>query len=213
MSMARALISQDAIRAILAAYLTPLPDGIESKVQKYIELIEKWGEKIPLTSVRDPVEMLRFHFGESIFALSLGEISRGRLADVGSGAGFPGIALKLARPGLPVTLIEPNRKKCAFLHEVIRTLALEDVQVASSGYESSGIDAGSVDTVVSRALGEQGKILRWAKRILMRDGSVLLWVGKGECERVVKNKDWHWEEPALIQGTKARFILRGSPVK
>lgn len=200
------------IRALLELYLSPLPSEIEFKVQKYMELLEKWGAKMPLTSIHDPEEIVRFHFGESIFALSAADIGNGRLADVGSGAGFPGLALKLANPSLSVTLIEPNKKKCAFLHEVVRSLGLDDVRITPTGYECSQIGDNSLSFVTSRALGRHRSLLEWVRGKLVTDGSVLLWIGDLDAQTIRADSGWKWDHPVLIPETRERFLLRGSTV-
>jgi len=101
-------------------------------VRTYSELLLKWNRIISLTSVTDVEQILRFHFGESLFALSMLPVEKSRLADVGSGAGFPGIPLAMASPSLTVTLIESNAKKYAFLNEVIRELKLRNVTALHS---------------------------------------------------------------------------------
>ncbi|HWQ03191.1 MAG TPA: 16S rRNA (guanine(527)-N(7))-methyltransferase RsmG, partial [Candidatus Nitrosotenuis sp.] len=101
----------------------------------YLELLFNWNRKINLTAVKTPVQAITRHFGESIFAATLLPMNRGVLVDVGSGAGFPGLALKLACPQLEVNLLEPSLKKCAFLAEVTRTLQLEGVQILSERSE------------------------------------------------------------------------------
>lgn len=200
------------IREVLASYYAPIPGGIEYKVQKYMDLLDFWGRKMPLTSVRDPQEILRFHFGESVFALSLCKMTKGRLADVGTGAGFPGLAIKLASPDLAVTLIEPNKKKCAFLHEVVRELELPNVEIAATGFDFSGVARDSAEFITCRALGQQKAILGWAKDKLAANGYVVLWLGRQGCEEVAAMDGWHWEDPWLIPGTKGRYVLRGAPI-
>jgi 16S rRNA (guanine527-N7)-methyltransferase len=203
-------MSDEQIRAILSDYLQPLPAGIEFKIQKYIALLESWNRKIPLTSVRDAEEIVRFHFGESIFAFPLIGDGDGRLADVGSGAGFPGLALKLAKPALEVTLIESNRKKCAFLHEAIRELGLASVDVMTSRFEDAKIPPKSLQVVTSRALGDQTSILDWARDELSESGGVVLWVGDDGLRLVREKKEWRWGKPLLVPHTRKRFIVRGT---
>lgn len=199
------------IHQLLEPYLSrPLPDRIEYKIQKYMALLDKWGARMPLTSVHDPEKTVRFHFGESIFALSAAGRDDGRLADVGSGAGFPGLAIKLANPALSVSLIESSKKKCAFLHEVVRSLELDGVQIIPSTFESSQIEAGSLSFVTSRALGRNDLVLAWAREKLIQDGSVILWVGGDDSRTVPTSPGWSWAAPVLIPGTNCRFLLRGT---
>jgi 16S rRNA (guanine527-N7)-methyltransferase len=201
------------IRAILEGYFAPLPSEMEYKVQKYMDLLDTWGRKMPLTSIRDPEEVVRLHFGESIFALSSVEIANGRLADLGSGAGFPGLALKLAKPDLQVALIEPNKKKSAFLHEVVRSLDMQGTEIVPRGFESAQIPPKSLSFVTCRALGQQDRVLDWAKEKLAPGESVLLWLGQRDCEAIAAKDGWRWSGPALIPGTRGRFVLRGSPIR
>ena len=126
-------LSLDEIRQILLPYGgSALTDSQLASLEKYLELLKKWNQTIPLTSIEDDTEIVARHFGESIFPGSLVPMSRGRLADVGSGAGFPGLPLKIAFPVLQVTLLEPSLKKCAFLREVQSTLGLPNVEIVRS---------------------------------------------------------------------------------
>lgn len=179
------------------------------KVEKYMDLLDRWGARMALTSIHDREEVVRFHFGESIFALSAADIGDGRLADVGSGAGFPGLALKLAVPSLPLTLIEPNKRKCAFLHEIVRSLELTDVRIIAARFESSPIERHSLRSIACRALGKPELLLDWASEKLMIGGSVLLWIGTTEAEALLNERTWNWDRPTLIPGTRERFLLRG----
>jgi 16S rRNA (guanine527-N7)-methyltransferase len=89
----------------------------------YLDLILKWNARTNLTAIRTPEEIVRRHFGESLFVgARLGECPT--LLDFGSGAGFPGIPIQLLRPDIQVTLAESQGKKASFLREVIRALNL-----------------------------------------------------------------------------------------
>ena len=97
--------------------------AICSQLGIYLELIMKWNARINLTAIREPEEIVRRHFGESLFVgAHLGEC--GTLLDFGSGAGFPGVPIQLLRPDVQVTLAESRGKKAAFLQEVVRSLSL-----------------------------------------------------------------------------------------
>jgi len=203
------------IRHILEEYHWPLPEGIELQVAKYMEVLALWGQKMSLTTIRDPEEVVRVQFGESIFALSLGSLPEGRLADVGTGAGFPGLAMKLALPEISVALIEPNNKKCAFLHEAVRTLGLTDVSVMPFPFRSAKINKGALGSIATRALAVDKPFLKWSHAILHPSGRIFLWLGE-QASREVKSSggaEWNWDTPALIPGSKQRYILRGAPTK
>jgi 16S rRNA (guanine527-N7)-methyltransferase len=123
-------LTPEAIAQLLAPYVgaAAVPIQVYGQLNSYLELILKWNARINLTSIRDPEEIVRRHFGESLFAglhLSPGLGPNDSLLDFGSGAGFPGIPIQLLRPELPVTLAESRGRKAAFLREVIRTLDLQ----------------------------------------------------------------------------------------
>src|SRR5258707_15767939 len=103
-----------------------------------MSLLVAWNEKINITAIRDPLEMLYRHFCESMYAAVAVPLQGGRLADVGSGGGFPGLALKLVRPELRASLIESNVKKATFLAELVRELALAYTRVLLRRYEELG---------------------------------------------------------------------------
>src|SRR5215471_4710526 len=108
------------------------------QIQQYIKILQAWNDKVNLTAIRDPLEILYRHFCESMFAGFSVPMERGRLADAGTGAGFPGLPLKIMRPGLQIFLIESNLKKATFLAEVIRELGLREAQVLVRRYEELG---------------------------------------------------------------------------
>ena len=176
-----------------------------------MDLLEFWNRKVALTSITNAEEIVRFHFGECIFALTLQDFSGGRLADVGSGAGFPGLALKLFRSDLRVTLLEPNKKKCAFLNEIARKLEFSDVEVLPLGFEESQIAPRSVTYVVSRALGKAEELLAWSRKTLSPSGNLLLWVSTEDAAETIQATDWSWPQRTDIPGTRKRQILVGRP--
>jgi 16S rRNA (guanine527-N7)-methyltransferase len=116
-------MTPDRIAELLAPYTpTPTPQ-LCAQLALYLDLILKWNEKINLTAIRSPEEIVRRHFGESLFAAAhLG--ASATLLDFGSGAGFPGLPIQLLRPDLTVTLAESRVRKAAFLREAVRTLAV-----------------------------------------------------------------------------------------
>src|SRR4051794_3534988 len=98
------------------------------RLKLYLDLLLKWNARVNLTAIRDAEEIVTRHFGESLFAartLFAGNNEANTLADVGSGAGFPGIPIKLWATQVHLTLIESQNKKATFLREAIRTVQLD----------------------------------------------------------------------------------------
>src|SRR5271154_1515379 len=122
--MKQQTLTDQTISQTLQLYgFAPSPEICES-IRTYIGLLLRWNQKIALTTITDPLDVLRLHFGESLFGIATVPIRPGRLADVGTGAGFPAIPIGMAVPDLSCTLIESNQKKATFLAEVVRTLRL-----------------------------------------------------------------------------------------
>ena len=205
------ILPNSSIRGLLSPYGADASDALCDQIREYSALLLRWNEKIALTAVTAPAEIIRFHFGESFFALSLLAPVQGRLADIGSGAGFPGLALKLSAPDLQVTLIESNVKKATFLSEVIRHLSLAHTEVFRGKFEDFTASRGLFDLITARALGLHAQVLRWASARLVQGGRVALWVSGEDAASLAEVKSWIWQPPALIPGTKNRYILVGSP--
>lgn len=189
----------------------PLAESQLLSIAKYLDLLKRWNQTVPLTSIEDDAEMVARHFGESIFVGSLLPIRRGRLADVGSGAGVPGFPLKIVFPELQVTLIESNIKKCAFLREVQTVLGLNDVEVVRSRYEDFPAAPATFDFVSARALGGYKRLLQWSKAVLRPQGRVILSLGTEDSTLLSRTKGWHWDLPVSIPESRRRVALIGSP--
>jgi len=205
-------LSLNEIARILAPYVPkPVSDQQLTSIAKYLELLKKWNETIPLTSIQEDTELVARHFGESMFADSVLDMPLGRLADVGSGAGFPGLPLKIASPGLNVTLIEPNIKKCAFLREIQVSLGLSAVEIVRSRYEDFKAEPNSFDFICSRALGGYKRLLQWSSSVLKPQGRVILWLGSEDSNMLARTKGWIWDLPAKIPESRHRVLLTGRP--
>jgi 16S rRNA (guanine527-N7)-methyltransferase len=139
-----------------------------------VRALQEWNKTINLTSVDDRREVVVKHFIDSIAPLQFGLLTgQESLLDIGAGAGFPSVPLKIMRPGLRPVLLEPNSKKASFLLYLVGTLELKSVQVISQTLEQfAGTGGDRFDHVLVRAL-SQGT---WSSRIagfLSSDGSVL----------------------------------------
>ena len=202
---------EDRIISTLSPFRVHPTAGQIAKIQEYIRLLLKWNQSVSLTSVVDPVEILARHFGESMFICCLMPVEKCRLADIGPGAGFPGLAVKIACPEIHLTLIESNKKKCAFLSEVVRALDLENAEVMPIRFEDARVAPDFAEVVTVRAVGGFPDILRWAKTALARRGHIILWLGGEDSTRVSSMPGWIWKPAVKIPESQRRFILIGRP--
>jgi 16S rRNA (guanine527-N7)-methyltransferase len=122
-----ATLPESKISSLLQPYLlteTKLPNALLPKLSTYLDLLLKWNARTNLTAIRDPEEIVRRHFGESLFAGQHIDSATDTLLDFGSGAGFPGLPIALLRPEIQVILAESQNKKASFLREAVRNLGL-----------------------------------------------------------------------------------------
>lgn len=198
------------IRRALLEFKIPAFDDQVLQIQQYIKILLIWNEKVNLTAIRDPLEILYRHFCESMYAAEAIPLKNGRLADVGSGGGFPGLPLKIMRPDLQVFLVESNIKKVTFLAEVIRELGLTGAQVLARRYEELGEEVAPLDYVCSRALGEFPAFLEWARSQQIAAKQVILWIGARDLEEIRKIQSWDWSEPMEVPHSLRRLLLVGT---
>ncbi len=204
------IISDSRLSEILA------PSGVEpdaalfSSIRSYIHLLLLWNGKMSLTSIEDPEEIVKLHFGESFFAGNALAIAQGRLADVGSGAGFPGIPVRMRAPALQLTLIESNAKKAAFLSEVLRKLDLRQAEVLNIRMEDVAEETIPFDFITARAVGDHKGLLKWARRHLQASGRLILFVGADDATELSNERNWRWNQ-IRIPHSRRRVLLVGSP--
>ena len=164
--------------ALDRALATPLLD--------YLALLLRWNQAYNLTAVRDPLEMVDKHLLDSLAMhphVDAIATAGGALADLGTGAGLPGIPLAIAKPGLRVTLVESNGKKARFMREAVRKLGLADVRVAESRIEALDEPA-SFDAITARALATLPLIIELGGHLLKPDGRLLAMKGVYPREEV-----------------------------
>ncbi|HEY7237898.1 MAG TPA: 16S rRNA (guanine(527)-N(7))-methyltransferase RsmG [Burkholderiales bacterium] len=127
---------QDALHRGVAELRLELPDGAEALLMRYMALLEKWDRTYNLTAIREPAEVVSHHLLDSLAVVPhLPVPAHGSLADVGAGAGLPGIPIALARPHWRVTLNDSNEKKVAFLRQAAIELGLSNVAVHAGRVE------------------------------------------------------------------------------
>jgi 16S rRNA (guanine527-N7)-methyltransferase len=201
--------SKETIQRALGEFQLTATDKQVLQIQQYMRLLLTWNEKINLTAIRDPIEILYRHFCECMYAGNSVPVENGRLADVGSGGGFPGLPLKIIRPDLQVFLVESSIKKATFLAEVVRDLELTDTRVLVSRYEELTEEVTPLDWVCSRAVGEFGPFLEWAGSERIAAKEVILWIGARDLAEVQKIQGWDWREPIQVPQSLRRLLLVG----
>jgi len=206
--------SSSAIERALAEFQLKANEQQVLQIQQYIDLLLRWNEKVNLTAIRDPLEILYRHFCESMFGAVVTPSEKCRLADVGSGGGFPGLPLKIVRPEWDIVLIESNVKKATFLTEVVRELGLESVRVLVSRYEELHEEVAPLDLVCSRAVGDFGPFLEWASSPMLGTERIALWIGGDDAAMVrqLPLEGWEWEEPKPLPHSLRRLILVGKRI-
>lgn len=213
----------------------PLSDHQLENISTYINILLRWNARMNLTAVRQPEEIVTRHFGESLFAAGHlfsqpklhdprvaptalprpakpsaafdrpRDTHSTRLVDVGSGAGFPGMPIKIYAPQTHVTLIESNQKKATFLREVSRALTLTDVNVFAARAEDFQ-DAG--DIVTLRAVERFEDALPKAARLVAPAGRLALLIGRRQIDSLpVLAPTFHWLDPVPIPLSESRLLL------
>ena len=163
--------------AILDAGLATLglDPALAAPLRRYLDLLARWNRTYNLTAIRDPGEMVTLHLLDSL-SMHAHMDGVSRLADLGTGAGLPGIPLAIARPGLEVTLIESNGKKARFLREAVRSLGLANARVAESRAEAVDLP-GAFDVITARAMATLADILAVGGHLLAPGGRLLAMKG------------------------------------
>ena len=233
------------ISELLAPFLSaPLSDAQLSQLAAYLEILHRWNARMNLTAIHDPEQVVTRHFGESLFAAQVLFPMRHEpcamcLLDIGSGAGFPGLPIKIWCPELPVTLIESQHRKATFLKEVIRALDLKNISVSTSRAEQFeiskpvilsedapiserpgfGREQGASEskdlvfsqrtTVTLRAVENFDRILPVAAR-LAAHGRLALLIGAAQVPAAQKLlPTFAWSDPLPIPLSQSRIVLIG----
>ncbi len=201
------------IAALLAPFLpAPLAPAQLAALSTYLDLLLRWNQRLNLTAIRDPDEIVTRHFGESLFTaaqlLPDPKVSL-HAVDLGSGAGFPGLPLKIYAPNLRLTLIESQHKKATFLREVIRALHLRDAEVFAARAETF---SGHADLVTLRAVERFEAALPVAARLLSPPPSRLaLLIGAAQADTARHLLPaFNWSLPISFPQSNSRILLIGA---
>jgi len=209
------------------------PSQLQS-ISTYIDILLRWNARINLTAIRDPEEIVTRHFGESLFAArhlfpkvypvpSVSPVAKDvdvdaandrrpttngsiRVADLGSGAGFPGIPIKLWAPNITLTLVESNHKKATFLREVARALRLTHVNIQNVRAEK--LPPSTFDVITIRAVEGLTNILPLVRTLLVPSGRLALLVGSSQLDAARSAvSSFTWDPPTRIPESKSRVLI------
>jgi 16S rRNA (guanine527-N7)-methyltransferase len=177
----------------------------------YLHLLLRWNEKINLTAIRNPAECVTRHFGESLY-ISRHLKLHASLLDIGSGAGFPGLALKIVFPELSVTLLEPVTKKRAFLKEAARVCGFDHVTVRGDRLEELAPASPTpvFDFATVRAVGNLTELVPLAAQCLKPGGSLLLWLSREQTAGITAiDSGLNWLDPLPIPLSRTTEVWQG----
>ncbi len=180
---------------IIELGLTPLKVRIDA-FMTYLSELKRWNKTYNLTGLRKDEDIIIKHFLDSILYLNVMPDGKIKVADIGSGAGFPGIPIKIIRPEIEMYLIEPSMKKSAFLRHIIRELQLKKIEVIEKRLEEIRVNKElplSVDIAVTRALFSIKDFIKKASHIVKKGGILILNKGPKVKEEIKILKDIKYE--------------------
>lgn len=196
-------------------------------ISTYIDLLLRWNARINLTAIRDEEEIVTRHFGESLFAarhlfpcdspavkdvgvdVDLANEQRpttnDHVADLGSGAGFPGIPIKLWAPNIALTLIESNHKKAAFLRELARSLTLTGIDIQNTRAENL---TETYNVVTLRAVERFAEVLPTAARLMTPSARLALLIASPQLDTARSSLPaLTWQDPIPIPQSTSRLLV------
>jgi 16S rRNA (guanine527-N7)-methyltransferase len=184
-----------------------LPPEAPARLRLLLDLVA--AEPSSITTVRDPAVAVDLHVADSLSGLAVPALrSASTIADLGSGGGFPGLALAAARPDASVTLVESVGRKCAFLREAAEAMGLRSVDVFQGRAEDWRDGIGTQDAVTARALAPLNVIAEYAAPLLRDGGTLVAWKGRADA---VELRDGNAAAAALGLEPGAEVVVTDVP--
>lgn len=198
-------ISKELFDTVVAPTGVEIDEETFEKFDLYARTLIEYNEKVNLTAITAPDDIVRKHFADSLYVLSAAPLPRGAaLCDVGTGAGFPGVCLKLARPDLQVTLFESITKKTAFLSYLCSVLGIE-AQVVNLRAEDAGRQGRfreAFDAATARAVAQLNKLCEYCFPLVKQYGTFVPM--KGDLSEEEKQRG---VSAAAVLGGKLERVL------
>ena len=221
------LVDPARIAALLEPFLERLLTSVQlDQISTYIDLLLRWNARINLTAVRDPESIVTRHFGESLFLarhliplpgfssapLTIDHQPLTTVIDIGSGAGFPALPLKIWAPAIDLTLIESNHRKAAFLREVSRSLTLTNVNVISARAETLADRLPPASLVTFRAVERFEIVVPVATRFLAPSGRLAVLIGESQFSSLLTlTPKLSWLPPVPVPNSESRVLAISQP--
>ena len=192
------------LTAGLANFSLTLSEPQIASLLAFIQLIQKWNKAYNLTAVREPLEMVDLHLLDSLAILP--HLPDGRIADIGTGAGIPGIPLAICRPDCHFTLVDSNSKKTRFVQQAMLELKLSNVEVVHARVEQL-MPKMPFDAVLTRAFASLPDIVRLTGHLLAEDGVLLAMKGQTPSDELASVAGVHQVIPLHVPGIDAERCL------
>lgn len=177
-----------------------------NQLEKYYEILITENEKYNLTAITKKEDVYLKHFYDSLTLTKIIDLNNQSLCDIGTGAGFPGIVLKIVYPTLKVTLLDATEKKCKFLQKIINSLNLKDIEVINERAEIfSKVNREKYDIVTSRAVAPLKHLLEYSIPLVKINGYYIAM--KGEITKEIENIDIYYKKLDIIKDKILTFQL------
>ena len=179
--------------------------GLTASFEKYLRLLIEWNQKFNLTAITDPVEIAQKHFLDSLTLVKGCDFSRApmHMADVGTGAGFPGLPIKIFFPHVDLTLIDSVGKKIRFVREALRELKIEKAQAVQGRAEELGAPGQPLhekfDFVAARAVGDLPTLIQYGLPLLKPAGRLIA------MKTPAAHEEWETSQKIIVRNGGVAF--------
>jgi|GEM_PF-3444936 len=192
--------------------MSTLSNIVDNSLKQYGHLIYNANQKLNLVSRKINLQDINNLIKEALLPSSWDVCNLASpILDIGTGAGLPGLPIKMANTATSITLLDSNRRKCNFLKTAISILNLSNVIVVCERAEVFANESDNItkyQTIVSRGVGKLGQMLDWADKMLKSDGELILWKGESVKAELAEIDQSIWEEPQYLSCSSQLVLVR-----